>query len=104
VAGSGVSKLVQLVRRNKDSVSGSNRVLLVLMSHEAFAFEDVHLVLPVMLVERGVSSRLNCEMSHGKGRGAHGLVNQPLDLDTFGPLFLDRCILLLFDVHSVEAH
>jgi len=104
MTGFGASKLVQLIRRNEDGVSRSNLVLLVLMPHEAFAFEDVYLVLPVVLVERGVSSRLNCEMPHGKGRSAYGLVEQPLDLDTFSSLFLDRCIFLLFDVHFVEAH
>ena len=77
---------------------------MVLTSHEAFAFEDIHLVLPVVLVERCVSSWLNREMSHGEGWSANGLVKQLLDLDTFCPLFLDPCVLLFLDVHLVKAH
>ena len=41
----GASKLVQLIWRNEDSISRSNRVFAILMLHKTFAFEDVDLVL-----------------------------------------------------------
>jgi hypothetical protein len=77
---------------------------LVLMAHKAFAFEDVDLVLPIMPVKRCVSSWPNGEMSHSKGRSAHRLVKQPLDRDTFCPLFLNRRVLFRFGVDFIEAH
>ena len=77
---------------------------MVLMLNEAFAFEDIDLVLPVMPVKRCVSSRPNGEVSHSKGRSTHRLVKEPLDRDAFCPFFLNRRILFRFGVDFVEAH
>jgi hypothetical protein len=104
MAESVASKLMDLVRRDKDSISRSNRVILVFISHETFSFQDIHFMFPVMFVKRCMSSRLNGKMSHGKGWGSNRFVNQPLDLNPYSSIFLNGRVFLPFDVDLGESH
>lgn len=59
-------------------------------------------MLPVVLMQRGMPSRLYGKVPHHEGWCADRLVEQPLDLDALRVLFLDRDVFFCFHVDLME--
>ena len=78
-------------------------LLTVLVSNLALALEDVHLVLPFMLVVGCETARFEGELAHEKGRSSMFLIDDPLYSRSFGAFLRNWSIRNTAHVHLVQS-
>lgn len=96
-----IPHLVHLTRFDEHEIARLQRLALVIRADDSVALQHENLVLPIMLVMRGMTAWLECEDPHGEIFGPVLVGYDPSDSNVLNPflgryLFLDIGIVHVF--------